>query len=71
MVKYYELKMVAIPENEEGSFRTAAFLDCDLCGEPIDSSGGPGNGAFCIRCGDLVKEGTLRGLVNWDEIGNG
>lgn len=67
-VEYYELKRIKIADPEPGEFlmASAALLTCGLCGNCIDGMGGPGSGAICIPCGDLVKRGAARTAIKWD-----
>ena len=67
VVRYYEPSLVEIKPPEPGEFRieTAAILMCGLCGEAIDGMGGPGDGAMCERCVELLRAGRLRGCVKW------
>lgn len=65
--KYYELIERKTPPPNSGMILTAAVLSCSLCGDTIDGMGGPGNGAVCERCGDLMIHGQCRGAVKWDE----
>lgn len=66
---YYELKSVSIPDPKPGEFqiRTASVMDCGLCGACISGMGGPGDGAICIPCGDVVRRGEARGAIKWDK----
>lgn len=68
-IEYYELKRIKIADPVPGEFciRTAAVLTCGLCGGCIDGMGGPGNGAICVPCGDVVKRGEARTAIKWDE----
>jgi hypothetical protein len=51
-----------------GAIRTAATIVCSLCGVMIDGMGGTrGHGPICLRCGDVLKNGRLRGAVKWGE----
>lgn len=52
---------------EPGFLVTAALLSCGLCGVTISGNGGPGGGQVCIRCGDELARGGLRGAVIWEE----
>jgi hypothetical protein len=63
--EYYELKKVE--EGEGNWLASAAFHLCGLCSGVIDTMGGPGYGSICIKCGDALKNGQLRGCVSWDE----
>lgn len=65
--EYYELKHVIVPPRQPGAFASAAFRDCDLCGRPISSSGGPGHGSICISCAEIVKSGQARGAIKYGE----
>lgn len=63
---HYRLEHV--PEQDlTGQLVTAAVLDCALCGEVIDGSGGPCSGRVCQRCGELMQQGRTRGAVVWSE----
>lgn len=64
---YYELRKVTPSQPGELVIRTAAVLCCDLCGGVIDSMGGPGHGAVCVRCADVVMSGRARGAIKWDD----
>ncbi len=64
-------RLEAVPEQDmTGMLMTAATLDCALCGEVIDGSGGPGHGCVCQRCGDLMRQGRTRGAVVWEGPGD-
>lgn len=67
ILEYYELKRVSIADTGEPMFRTAALITCSLCGVCIDGMGGPGDGAICIRCGDVVRSGKARNAIKWDD----
>jgi hypothetical protein len=71
MLKYFELREVIIEDPKPGEFRleTAAVLSCSLCGTMIDGMGGPGDGAICLRCGAVVKNGQARGAIVWPAEG--
>lgn len=66
-LKYFELQPVEIPDPEPGEVRiaTAAVLDCGLCGGMIDGMGGPGYGAVCVQCADVVFRGQAVGAIKW------
>jgi hypothetical protein len=60
--EFYELVRRKILPPSPGEFRisTAAVWSCALCGLIIDGMGGPGDGELCIRCGDLIKSGSVK-----------
>lgn len=68
-LEYYRLERITIAPPKEGDFvfASAALLTCALCGICIDSMGGPGDGAVCIPCGDLMRRGEARGAIKWDK----
>lgn len=39
---------------------TSAIWSCQLCGETIDSMGGPGDGEICVKCGDDIMNGRIK-----------
>lgn len=68
-IRYYQLgRLITVAPPAAGEFRiaTAAILSCGLCGTVIDGMGGPGDGAVCQRCGDLLKRGGCVGAVKWE-----
>lgn len=68
ILEYFELRRVRREPALTGEplFVTAAVLSCSLCGEMIDGMGGPGDGAVCVRCADIVRSGKARGAIRWD-----
>ena len=63
-IQSYKLEKVT---HRRGGLRTAAFIWCSLCEGAIDSHGGPGYGTICLKCGDALQDGRLRGLVTWEK----
>ncbi|BBF92664.1 hypothetical protein [Blastochloris tepida] len=66
---YFELQPVnfpPVPPRGQVLIMTAAVLSCSLCGHQIAGMGGPGDGAICPRCADLLRRGELRGCVKWE-----
>lgn len=63
--KHYELKPVG-PVDTAGMIMTAAVMCCGLCGRSISGMGGPGFGAVCEPCGDLLMSGALQNVVIWE-----
>lgn len=68
-LEYFELTKVTVPDAKPNEFRlvTAAIIDCGLCGEMIDGMGGPGHGAICLRCAEVVMRGDARGAIKWSD----
>ena len=67
MGRYFELVERNTPKPNSGMIRTAALMCCGLCGDVIDTMGGPGCGTVCERCAVELKAGRLRGAVIWEE----
>jgi hypothetical protein len=68
-LEYYELQKITIEPTKPGEFRlvTAAVVTCGLCGGMIDGMGGPGCGAVCVRCAEVVMRGQARGAIKWSD----
>jgi hypothetical protein len=67
MTEYYRLTRVSLPPRDSNSFASAALITCGLCGGMIDSCGGPGDGAICLRCAEVVLSGQARTTIVWDK----
>lgn len=63
----YELKHLVVPPLGQGQIASAAFIDCDLCGRPLSSCGGPGRGYICMSCAEIVMSGQARGAIKYGE----
>ncbi len=65
--QYYELKEITILKPKPGEFRlvNAAVGSCGLCSAIITGMGGSPH-MICIKCGDLLQAGKLRGCVKYD-----
>ena len=60
MVEHYELQRTT---SNEGIVTTCAILNCSVCGDRISNHGGPGHGAVCLPCGNVMI-GRQFGLKN-------
>jgi hypothetical protein len=70
-VQYYQLEKVTEHQHNGLRIRTAAVLMCALCQHVIDGMGGPGSGVLCVPCGDALKTGQLRLMLDKQPQENG
>ena len=66
-IEYYELTRRKFKDASGFQIASAAIMECGLCGRTISGSGGPGDGAICIPCGDVVKSGQARAAIQWGD----
>ena len=65
-IEYYELERVS-KELKKGCIVTACCRVCDTCGTMISGMGGPGSGSICVPCGDVLRSGQARSVIDWSQ----